>query len=32
VLSAGVESALTEMSNAELIKLVSLDLTSAIEV
>jgi non-specific serine/threonine protein kinase len=32
VLSAGAESALTEMSNAELIKMVSLDLNSAVEV
>jgi non-specific serine/threonine protein kinase len=32
VLSAGAEPALTELSNAELIKLVSLDLNSAIEV
>jgi non-specific serine/threonine protein kinase len=32
VLSAGVETALTELSNAELIELVSLDLNSAVEV
>ena len=31
ILSAGAESALTEMSNAELIAMVSLDLSSATE-